>query len=82
MTSLTEYVEEMFQTYLSSREDELQQAARKLRNMTTAPINTMLQKQPREVAVAKKIKRSKMVVTDVPPTSTPGSWLHTVTSDQ
>ena len=63
----------MFQTYLSSREDELQQAARKLRNMTTAPINTMLQKQPREEAVAKKIKRLKMVVTDVPPTSTPGS---------
>ena len=63
----------MFQTYISSSEDELQQAARKLRNMTPAPINTMLQKQPREEAVAKKIKRSKMVVTDVPPTSTPGS---------
>ena len=63
----------MFQTYLSSTEDELQQAARKLRNMTPAPINTTLQKQPREEAVAKKIKRSKMVVTAVPPTSTPGS---------
>ena len=63
----------MFQTYLSSSKDELQQAARKLRNMTPAPINTMLQKQPREEAIAKKIKRSKMVVADVPPTSTPGS---------
>ena len=63
----------MFQTYLSSSEDELQQVARKLRNMTPAPINTMLQKQPREEAVAKKIKRSKMVVTDVPSTSKPGS---------
>ena len=63
----------MFQTYLSSSEDELQQAARKLRNMTPAPINTVLQKQPREEAIAKNIKRSKMVVTDVPPTSTPGS---------
>ena len=63
----------MFQTYLSSSEDELQQAARKLRNTTPAPINTSLQKQPREEAVAKKVKRSKMVVTDVPPTSTPGS---------
>ena len=45
----------------------------KLRNMTPAPINTMLQKQPREEAIAKKIKRSKMVVADVPPTSTPGN---------
>ena len=63
----------MFQTYLSSSKDELQQAARKLRNMTPAPINTVLQKQPREEAIAKNIKRSKMVVTDVPPTSTPGS---------
>ena len=59
--------------YLSSSKDELQQAAMKLRNMTPAPINTMLQKQPREEAIAKKINRSKMVVADVPPTSTPGN---------
>ena len=68
--------------YLSSSKDELQQAAMKLRNMTPAPINTMLQKQPREEAIAKKINRSKMDVADVPPTSTPGNQLHTVTSDQ
>ena len=66
-------MEELFQMYLSSSKDELQQAAMKLRNMTPAPINTMLQKQPREEAIAKKIKRSKMVVADVPPTSTPGN---------
>ena len=51
----------MLQTYLASSKDELQQAPRKLRNMTPAPIDTMLQKQPREEAIAKKIKRSKMV---------------------
>ncbi|CAH3028658.1 unnamed protein product [Porites evermanni] len=68
-----EYVEELFQTCLSSSKDEFQQAARKLRNMTPAPINTMLQKQPREEAIAKTIKRSKMVETDFPTTSTLGS---------
>ncbi|XP_067026104.1 ribosomal L1 domain-containing protein 1-like [Acropora muricata] len=66
---LTEYVEEIFQEYLSSSKDELEEAARKLKNMNPAPMNTMLQKQPREEAIEKRIKRSKMVVEDVPPTT-------------
>ncbi|XP_015765438.1 PREDICTED: uncharacterized protein LOC107344299 [Acropora digitifera] len=64
-----EYVEEIFQEYLSSSKDELEEAARKLKNMNPAPMNTMLQKQPREEAIEKRIKRSKMVVEDVPPTT-------------
>ena len=48
ISALTEYVEEIFQEYLSSSKDELEEAARKLKNMNPAPVNTMLQKQPRE----------------------------------
>ena len=44
----TEYVEEIFQEYQSSSKDELEEAARKLKNMNPAPVNTMLQEQPRE----------------------------------
>lgn len=45
ISTLSEYVEEIFQEYLSSSKDELEEAARKLKNMTPAPMNTMLQKQ-------------------------------------
>ena len=71
ISALSEYVEEIFQEYLSSSKDELEEAARKLKNMTPPPVNTMLQKQPREEAIEKRSKRAKMVVEDVPPT-TPG----------
>ena len=57
ISALTEYVEEIFQEYLSSSKDELEEAARKLKNMNPAPMNTMLQKQPREEAIEKRIKR-------------------------
>ena len=39
-----------------------------------APMNTMVEKQPREEAIEKRAKGKKMVVEDVPPpTTTPGS---------
>ena len=68
----TDYVEEIFQTYLSSTKDELSDASGKLKEMTPEPMNTMLDKQPREEAIQKKGERAKMVVEDVPPTCTPG----------
>lgn len=71
ISTLSEYVEEIFQEYLSSSKDELEEASRKLKNMTPAPMNTMIQKQPREEAIEKRTKRAKMVAEDVPPT-TPG----------
>lgn len=71
ISTLSEYVEEIFQEYLSSSKDELEEAARKLKNMTPAPMNTMHQKQPRQEAIEKRTKRVKMVAEDVPPT-TPG----------
>lgn len=66
ISTLSEYVEEIFQEYLSSSKDELEEASRKLKNMTPAPMNTMLQKQPREEAIEKRTKRAKMVAEDVP----------------
>lgn len=69
----TDYVEEIFQTYLSSTKDKLSDAAGKLKEMTPAPMNTMLDKQPREEAIQKKVKRAKMVVEDVSLTCTPGT---------
>ena len=45
---------------------------------TPAAMNTMLEKQPRAEALLKRQQRSKMVVTDVPPTK-PGT-LHHITA--
>ena len=58
-------MEEIFQTYLSSIKDELSDAAGKLKEMTPEPMNTMLDKQPREEAIQTKVKRAKMVVHQV-----------------
>ena len=41
--------------------------------MAPAPMNSMLDKQPREEAIEKRAKRMKMTVEDVPPTGAPGS---------
>jgi len=67
------YVEEIFQTYLKATKDDLESAANKLKEKTPAPMNSMLQKQPKEEAIQKREKRRSMVVVDVPPT-TPGTF--------
>jgi len=67
-----DYVEEIFQTYLKTSKDDLDDAASRLRRMTPAPMNTMLEKQPRGEAIEKREKRKSLVVADVPPT-TPGT---------
>ena len=72
-SSLAGYVEEIYQTYLESTKEELSAAALKLKEMAPAPMNSMLDKQPREEAIEKRAKRMKMTVEDVPPTSTPGT---------
>ena len=76
MSCLTDYVEEIFQTYLNSSKDELNDGASKLRDMAPAPMNAMLEKQPRQEAIEKRAKRAKMVVEHVPPTNTPGLFDH------
>lgn len=64
-----DYVEEIFQTYLKTSKDDLDDAASRLRRMTPAPMNTMLEKQPRGEAIKKRDKRKSLVVADVPPTT-------------
>ena len=73
MSSLTGYVEEIYQTYLESTKEELSAVALQLKEMAPAPMNSMLDKQPREEAIEKRAKRMKMTVEDVPPTSTPST---------
>ena len=73
ISSLAGYVEEIYQTYLESTKKELDAAAMKLKEMAPAPMNSMLDKQPREEAIEKRARRMKMTVEDVAPTSTPST---------
>ena len=67
-------MEEIFQTFMNLSQEEMVNAATKLREKTPAPMNTMLEKQSQDEAIKKKEERSQMVVKDVPPT-TPGTAL-------
>ena len=53
---------------LSAESDEIKKAYKELVDITPAPMNTMLEKQPRKEAI-KMIERKEMVVADVPPTA-------------
>ena len=66
-----DYVEEIHQTFVNASKDEFNEAAKKLKDFTPAPMNTMLDRQPKEQALQKRAERNKMVTRDVPPT-TPG----------
>ena len=68
---LSGYVEEIFETFMEASKNQLKQAAQELKEKTPPPMNTMLQKQPKEEALQKKAARSNMVTENVPPT-TPG----------
>ena len=68
----TDYVEEVYQTFLEAERDgKLSATAHELKEMTPAPMNTMLEKQPREEANQKWQARKRLSVENVPPT-TPG----------
>ena len=73
ISSLAGYVEEIYQTYLESTKKELDAAAMQLKEMAPAPMNSMLDKQPREEAIEKRARRMKMTVEDVAPISTPST---------
>ena len=70
-TFTLDYVAEIFQTYLKASKGDLRDAAQKLKEKSPAPMNEMLQKEPRYEALRKREERGKMIVRDVPPT-TPG----------
>lgn len=67
-----DYVEEIFQTYLKTSKDDLDDAARRLRRMTLAPMNMMLEKQPRGEAI-KKGKRERVWLLLMSLPTTPGT---------
>ena len=56
---LSDYVEEIFYTFMNASREELANAAAKLREMTPAAMNTMLEEQSREGTFKTKRKEVK-----------------------
>ena len=54
---------------LSAESDEMETAYKELVDMTPDPMNSMLEKQPRNEAIKKMLDRKEMVVTNIPPTA-------------
>ena len=72
--TFSEYVEDIYQTYLVAQEkNQLEVAMQELSDMNPPPMNTMLARQAREEAIMKRTERKGKTVTDVPPT-TPGNF--------
>ena len=68
-----DYVDEIFKTMTEAIENKtLQDAIDELKKQTPPPMNTMLDKQLREEAIAKKKARDSMTLVNVPPTN-PGN---------
>ena len=70
-----DYVEDIYQTLLEAHEKDLLEAViKELAEITPTPMNTMVEKQTKEDAHAKKKRLESMVNVNVPPT-TPGKYL-------
>ena len=66
-------MEDIYQTYLVAQDNNtLKVAMQELSAMNPPPMNTMLERQPREEAIVKRKERKGKIVKDVPPTS-PGN---------
>lgn len=66
----------MYKTIFESDVDALNAAVEKLDSMTPKPVSSMLEKQPREEAIAKRAARASMVIENVAPTAeVPGKIL-------
>lgn len=64
------YVEDIYQVMLSAiMEKKLETFQKELKEMTPLPMNTMLEKQSKTEAIAKKAKRLSMIAVNVPPTN-------------
>ena len=72
-----DYVEELYQMFLKSSKAD-QATAKELKDMTPAPMSTMLAKQPVAEALKKKTKREKKVVKDVPQTTPSGNYFYLI----
>ena len=62
---------------MGTSNDELEVAAKELKDITPPPMNTMMEKQSRSDALEKRAARSKLTTQNVPPT-TPGTVYRTV----
>ena len=71
--ALLDYVDEIYTTFLNSGGETLKHAYKALVDMTPARMNTMLEKQSRDDAIAKMQQRKGTVTVDVPPTA-PGNY--------
>ena len=67
-----DYVGELFKFYMTLSKQQLQDACNDMKKMVAQPMNSMLDKQPREEAIRKIEKRMNMVTTAVPPTAPSG----------
>ena len=68
-----DYVEEIFSTMTEAIQNEnLKDAIDDLKKQTPPPMHTMLDKQSREEAIAKRKARDSMTCADIPPTD-PGN---------
>ena len=47
LSTLSKYIEEIYQTYLQSSQEEMKAAGIKPQEMTPGPMNSMFEKQPR-----------------------------------
>lgn len=54
---VVDYVEEIFQTFLSASNDDLKGAAAKLKQITPLPMNSMLERESKTDAIKKKTDR-------------------------
>ena len=69
-TIIAEYVEDIYQMYIESQEKgQLGAAMGELIDMNPLPMNTMLERQSKEEAIAKRTERKGKTVKDVPPTT-------------
>ena len=69
---MADYVKDIYGTFLTSTEQELKNAVKKLKDMSPEPMDSMLEKQPKTQEIAKHKERKSMITQDVPPT-TPGT---------
>ena len=61
-------VQDIYQTYLTAGQENLDEAKNEIETMCPEPMHTMLDKQRREAAIMKQNERRRMAVKDVPPT--------------
>lgn len=67
-----DYVGELFKFYMTLSKQQLQDACNDMKKMVPQPIDSMLDKQPREEAIRMREKKMNMVTTAVPPTAPSG----------